>query len=162
MRVTKATVKDCKEILRLWKQFMDYCSHLDEFSSLGKESERTFYNHLLGSVCKPDSAIFVAKDSKMIVGYIKASKSFRSPVYETVEIGEISDIFVLPEYRKLGVGKLLVSRVEKWFENKGLDLFWVRVHSANELGNSFWKALKYRGYMIERVKRRNMDESQQP
>lgn len=154
MKVRRALKEDCERIVKeLWKPFMEYCSNLDEFSSLDREAETIFYNHLCTFVSDPNNVVFLAEDTPNIVGYVKATKTSRSPVYETRLVGEISDVFVKPEYRKSGIGYQLVEKAEEWFRENGLDLAWLKVHSGNELGKDFWERVGYKDYMVEKMKK---------
>lgn len=154
MNIRRALKKDCERIVNeLWKPFMEYCSSLDEFSNLDREAETIFYNHLCDFVSNQNNIVYIAEDPPAIIGYVKATKTSRSPVYETKLVGEISDVFVKPEYRKTGIGYQLIEKAEEWFRENGLELAWLKVHSGNELGRAFWERVGYKDYMIEKMKK---------
>jgi len=67
--------------------------------------------------------------------------------------GEISDLYVKPDYRNQGIGKSLVESVEEWFDEKGLDIVWLRSHFSTEQVILFWEELGYNSFAIERIKK---------
>ena len=154
MDIYRAKKKDCKGITdELWVPFMDYCSKLDDFSSLDVGAKNLFYSHLCDFVENKNNVVFVAKDSNKFIGFIKITKLSRPPVYAIKTIGEITDLFVLSEHRTNGIGRDLVQKAFDWFKSNELDLVWLRVHSPNLRGNSFWKKFGFEEYMVERIKR---------
>jgi len=153
MKIRQAARKDCERIVKeLWLPFIRYHSKLDKFSVLDKKVIKIFYNHLCNFVKDPNNVIFIAEEGPSIIGYIKATKTGRSPVYKIKVMGEISDICVLSSHRKKHVGLQLVRKAEQWFKKKGLKFVWLKVHSRNKLGNFFWEKLGYDDYMVEKMK----------
>lgn len=153
MNIRKALREDCERIVNeLWKPFIEHCCNY-EFSGLDRKAEIIFYNHLCDLVDDPNSIVYIAENPPIFIGYIKATKTKRPLVYETKFVGEISDLFVKPEFRKSGIGYQLVEKAEEWFKENDLDVIWLRVHSGNELGRAFWDKMGYRDYAIEKIKK---------
>jgi len=149
--IREATYEDCRRIIdELWKPFLNVCCEY-EFS-LDPEVEDLFFNHLQGIIKDDNSTIYVAEVTPHLVGYVTGTIRRNSPVYETKEIGEITDLYVKPEYRNQSIGKGLVESVEKWFCERGIDIIWLRTHFQNRRCNSFWEELGYNIFAIERIK----------
>ena len=60
--------------------------------------------------------------------------------------GNIYRLAVLPEYRKQGVGKLLVRVIEELLYELGAQLINVQVEKAQTEGLHFWEAMRETGY----------------
>ena len=73
---------------------------------------------------KDSEVMFLAFDGKKTVGFSHCSLR-----YDYVEgthggiIGYLEGIYVLPEYRKQGIAKTLVTICEKWAKDKGCSEF---------------------------------------
>lgn len=154
MEIRLARKEDCEKITKeLWVPFMEYCSKLDDFSEVEKRAEQIFYTHLRDFITHKENAILIAEENGKLIGYAKITKTKRPPVYKKKEMGEITDLFVLPEYRKKRVGLKLVKASENWFRKRNLKLAWIKVHATNELGTLFWEKNNYTNYMIEKIKK---------
>jgi len=60
-------------------------------------------------------------------------------MFISVRTGYIADLYVLPENRKQGAGKLLVARAMEWFKDKQVSLIQIRALSKNQAGVAFWE-----------------------
>jgi ribosomal protein S18 acetylase RimI-like enzyme len=54
------------------------------------------------------------------------------------KIGMINDMFILYDYRRRGVGKLLYDELKKWFAFKQLEYIELTVHVHNKIGQEAW------------------------
>ena len=55
-------------------------------------------------------SIFVATSHEKVIGFVAISKSYA--LYAQGEFGTITEFYVLPKYRSLGVGKMLLEKVK--------------------------------------------------
>jgi GNAT superfamily N-acetyltransferase len=151
--IRRALKEDCEKIVNdVWKPFIELCCKY-EFSGLDKKAEISFYHHLLDIVDNPDSVVYIAEYPPMFVGYVVARKRMNTPIYEVKFIGEITDLFVRPEYRERGIGEQLVEAAEDWLSESGLDFVWINIHIGNELGRTFWENREYKDYTIKKIKK---------
>jgi aminoglycoside 6'-N-acetyltransferase I len=58
--------------------------------------------------------VFIAEDNECVYGFIELSIHETAPGCLTQNIGFIEGWFVKPDYRRLGIGKMLVKAGEKW------------------------------------------------
>jgi ribosomal protein S18 acetylase RimI-like enzyme len=70
--------------------------------------------------------------------------------------GEIESIFVLPDYRGLGIGEELMQRSLHWMSEAGVEKIVVNVAAGNEQSFSFYKKFNFypRKTMLEQIKRK--------
>ncbi len=117
--IRKARHDDCERIIdELWKPFINLCCEY-EFSDLDPEAENMFSNYLQ-RIIKDDnnSIIYVAEVIPHLVGYVIGTIKRNPPVYEIKNIGEISDLYVKPDYRNQGIERSLVEAVESGLMKK--------------------------------------------
>lgn len=138
---------------------LDYASKLDnkELANLSK----IFYeeNCCNGMVCDDedyfkDKKIVVAKLNNKIIGYAYGSVEKQEKDKSYIKAGELSfyldEMYVLKQYRSLGVGKLLFDFIEKEAKEKGCKLILLNAVSKDYkkllkfyidlLGFEFWSA----------------------
>ncbi len=82
----------------------------------------------------PDTS-FVALDGEKFVGVVMAGHDGRR--------GFIYHSAVLPEYRKRGIGRMLVDKALEVLKQEGISKVGLLAFSANELGNQFWESMGF-------------------
>ncbi len=65
------------------------------------------------------------------------------------KVGYISQLYVRPDRRTGGVGRILVAELEKWFREKNVHSFELQVICGNALGIGFWERLGYRHELLQ-------------
>ena len=88
----------------------------------------------------PTSLILVAESGDEVVGFIHASN--HEPVYAP-PMKNILGLAVDPEYRKNGLGRMLVEAVENWARETGAAGIRVNSGANMDSGLRFYKALGY-------------------
>ncbi len=88
----------------------------------------------------PTSLILVAEAGDEVVGFIHASN--HEPVYAP-PMKNILGLAVDPEYRKNGLGRMLVEAVEDWARETGAAGIRVNSGANMDSGLRFYKALGY-------------------
>lgn len=153
MKIRKANTKDCDDLVNeLWKKLIKKHESMHQWFSLVDNASVMFREHLKSQINNEDGLVLVAEIEDELIGYTKAKIGERSPVHERSRIGEIDDIFVKEEYRRLNVGRRLVKKCHEWFKEKGIDLLSVDVLRVNGVGQSFWDSLGYTDYKVTKFK----------
>lgn len=92
-----------------------------------------------GVVCAYETFAFTANEDNKVVGVIKGHSA-----YNEVHIG---DLIVLEQYRGKRIGTKLLEAVEKYFENKGIEIITLSTYEFQ--ASEFYK--KY-GFEVEFVR----------
>lgn len=100
MQIRLAKESDYKELMNLYGLFLD---NRDRFTNLDNDS----FSRVLDN---PNNAIYVAEDSGKLIGF--ATLSVRNVIRYPKPIGELDELFVSEEYRKQGVAKQLMEKIE--------------------------------------------------
>jgi ribosomal protein S18 acetylase RimI-like enzyme len=118
-------IDDYAQLINLWKNTKGVgLSGSDD----SKKSIKSFLEK------NPDTC-FVAETSGEIIGTIMAGNDGRR--------GHIYHLTVKPEYRKNGIGKKLLEKIEKALKKEGIKKVFLLVFKTNKTGNAFWKKSGY-------------------
>jgi GNAT superfamily N-acetyltransferase len=91
-------------------------------------------------LARADDAVYVAEGESGVVGWVHAAEQ------ELLESGrrcEILGLVVDPAYRSQGVGRRLVTAVERWAANRELEQMTVRSNVARPESHPFYQRLGY-------------------
>ncbi len=120
-----------KEIhLQSWKEIIieslsSHSFYLNEFN----------FNRFWASIFQEDFFAFAAKNEDKFMGIIIAR------INETYfqKIIELDVLYVLPEFRKIGVAKSLINKIESLAKEKELDLVIRNVEKSNLIAQKLFK-----------------------
>ena len=126
INIEKMTIEDA---LKIEKKFEE---KFDDFWNI---------NILKSELINNNSLYFVAKKEDEIVGF--------SGITINVDFTEITNIVVKKDFRKLGIGKMLLEKIIKETKELGKDLMYLEVNENNENAINLYKK-----YAFEEVGRR--------
>ncbi|MGC9180611.1 MAG: GNAT family N-acetyltransferase [Vulcanisaeta sp.] len=87
--------------------------------------------------------ILVAEDMGKIVGVLKADireRLFYSPSIE----GAIVDFYVMPEYRRKGLGKMMLEKAIVMLRERGAQLITAEFPTQNQIAINFYNKMGFR------------------
>ncbi|MCQ2603701.1 MAG: GNAT family N-acetyltransferase [Spirochaetia bacterium] len=87
----------------------------------------------------PDTYYYLAEKNSEALGFI--SLQIRNILHHTSPIGEIVEMFVLPEYRDQGIGELLYWNMRDIAQEKGCKFFEVACNIVRNRALDFFKGL---------------------
>lgn len=141
MIIREALLKDIGLVEELGKRLNEYHLGLDEYYKLKPKIEpRKHYEKLIKS---KNSALIVAEENQRIVGFAAGNIHRRTPIFEVEMRGWITDVFVLEEYRRSGVGSILMEAMFSWFDRNDVLFVELAVDARNMVGIDFWEALGF-------------------
>ena len=85
--------------------------------------------------------VCVASDGKKLAGFC-CGQIFKSICY-SVSYAEITEIFILAEYRRQGIGRQLMMFMESEFKKSGIDNFQVFTGKSNTAAQAFYRSMGY-------------------
>jgi len=139
MDMISATDSEVPGMVEVWKEFMDFHSHIDPYFARTEEGSSKF-EEWLRSLMKSDNAlVLVAKEDGQVTAYSLSQICKRHPLFKEVDYGYIYDLAVKSEYRRRGIGKQMLKRILEWFESHHIDRIELMVLAKNQIGYSFWK-----------------------
>jgi len=91
---------------------------------------------------------FARKDD-LLVGFAHAALSMPPDYLLAGKTGVITHVFVIPEFRGLGIAGLLVRQLESWLREKNVRSIELQVLKGNLNGKSFWEKCGYSEELIQ-------------
>ena len=104
------------------------------------EVSRKYVENALES---PSSVVLVAVEGDKVVGVFKGDVEDRI-FYKPRYAGVIREFYVLPEYRRKGIGKRLMMEGIEHLRKKGAELILAAFPALNEIAVNFYKKMKFR------------------
>jgi len=104
------------------------------------EVSRKYVENALES---PSSVVLIAVEGDKIVGVFKGDVEDRI-FYKPRYAGVIREFYILPEYRRKGIGKRLMMEGIELLRKKGAELIMASFPALNEIAVNFYKKMNFR------------------
>ncbi|MGC8585656.1 MAG: GNAT family N-acetyltransferase [Thermoplasmata archaeon] len=143
IKIRKIEEKDVEQTKSLLIRLKRFNSEHDPLFNLSSDIENVVKNYIVDSLKRTDIDIFIAEYSGKIVGVIIASIYDRKFYVPEKEV-RIMDLYVLPEFRKKGLGRSLLEHVANYEKEKGCSILTVEFPSENLLAHKFYTSMGMR------------------
>jgi ribosomal protein S18 acetylase RimI-like enzyme len=147
VRVRRAKIGDLEPLLDLWEELVGTHARLDHRFQVSQNAREQFRPTLREWLCNPSMAIFVADAGQNVVGYLIARINDNPSLFVPQRYGHVSDICVMSNQRRGGVGRRLFSAARAWLRRKGVDVVQLGVASSNAAAQGFWRAMGFEDYV---------------
>lgn len=147
MQIAPIEEKHFPQIVRLWREFMEFHFDLDPHFTLSENSDEEYNKLMHDSIKKDTMKGFMAIERDEILGYCFCMIKELPLVFKYNKYGFIADMAVKAEHRRKGIGELLLNEALKWFEKKGMKRIELFVHNKNQMGVSFWEKHGFKEYL---------------
>ncbi len=142
--IRKGRIGDVERLVELWKELVDHHKNFDrgysEFVPDVEKIQAAFYARTIRS---RRSIMLVAEEDDIIIGFLFGSIASRPPVFKIQKHAFIGDLLVTKNFRRRGIGKILVDEFESWAKGKGVKFMTLAVYPENEAGMAFWKEMGF-------------------
>jgi GNAT superfamily N-acetyltransferase len=128
-------------LIDLWVMHAENEPDLLDKERIRNSNVKSYYQKSLENPEK--SCFFVAEEENEIYGFIKIDIKKIDSFFKNPKILYIDDLFVMPKYRRKGVAKLLLNRVENLAKEGGIKRIQARVYAFN---SNMHKLLVSQGY----------------
>ncbi|MCE7742055.1 MAG: GNAT family N-acetyltransferase [Candidatus Heimdallarchaeota archaeon] len=133
-----------KTIVDIWEEVINWHSSFDSDFALDKDGRSNFGFMVSKAIHDPTQTVYIAKKDNEIIGFVFGYVKKHSGFFKNRIIAHISDIAVVKQYRRTGVGTALMQKFEKGFAKQNdaneLSLY---VHSQNKEGVDFYNKLGF-------------------
>ncbi|MCE8032779.1 GNAT family N-acetyltransferase [Billgrantia tianxiuensis] len=136
---------DCEALRSLVLCLHETLRPFDADLAPGDEIIEGYFQELMAKVESTSGAVFVAEDGSELVGYVClwGYVSPDDPDERPDPFSFMAELFVRPESRHLGVGRLLVEQAERYAAQCGTYKVELKVLARNEQAIRFYEALGY-------------------
>lgn len=141
--IDAAGPEDLPEVLDLWAELMVLTSQYNRHYEMIETAKLLQESYLKAFFDSSTAAIFAARDRARIAGFANVYITKPAPVFKQNTLGVIENLYVLPEYRRRGLGRRIVERAHQYFSDFDTDEIYVNVIVANEASEKFWSAMGY-------------------
>ncbi len=150
------------EQARHWDQVRSCIVELQEFErgvepSLprGEDMADAYLTFLLDRCSKTAGRVLVAEVDHGVAGFVGvfARVAPEEPDEDQTPYAYISDLVVLPRYRRRGVARALLERAEALVRSSGARILRVGVLAKNEPAAKLYRAAGFSDYQLQLVKR---------
>lgn len=139
MQIRKAEASDYEQVMQLYNLFIGE----DKYSRHDNDS----FQKVLAS---ESNYIFVAEEEGKLIGF--ATCSMRYIIRYPHPVSQLDELFVLAEYRRHGLGKQLVEKVEQTAKENGCSLMYIESGYDRKEAHVFYEKVGYtnNGYYFKK------------
>ena len=131
IKANKEHISDVSVLFDLYRQFYECDADIELANQF--ISER---------INNDESVIFLAKENDKAVGFVQLYPSFCS--VEAVKIYILYDLYVEVDYRKSGVGELLMNKASDFAKHSGASRLDLLTAFSNKAGQHLYEKLGYK------------------
>jgi ribosomal protein S18 acetylase RimI-like enzyme len=140
------------------EDFQDYLIAIDPLQRLRRLPKygQSYTKRFINSVKNKEGKVFVAFKEKQLIGFIGGviEKQTKIDLLGCVpsKDGRILELFVSPAFRSKGIGKMLMSKMEDYFNKKQCTTIRLELLASNNLVHDFYKSMNYTDRTINMIK----------
>lgn len=152
MGIRKATIKDFERLKdikiksKIWER-----KYNKSLKPIDKVKKRYFY-YLKKDLIFKDRAIFIVIKNDKIIGMILGKIVNTLSIIKFKKRGYISNLYILPKYRRKGIAKKLVRELIEWFKSHNIKNLRLEVYSKNKPALNIYDKLGFKEYAIKMKK----------
>lgn len=137
---------------KLWIKLAQEMYELEHFTLPSESNANLWLDYLRSEIIERRGFLLGAFDETKLVGFAAASYARRFPMQVSERMGTINDLFVLPKYRRKGIGSKLVVDCLKKMESGDVDSVRINLVSGNESALALYQKVGFEVYRLS-VKR---------
>jgi len=141
--IRPARREDLDAITQLIVRLKRLNAEFDPLLEVVPEIVEVSHKYVENALESPSSVLLVAVDGDKVVGVFKGDVEDRI-FYKPRFAGVIREFYVLPEYRRKGIGKRLMMEGIELLRKKGAELIMASFPALNEIAVNFYKKMNFR------------------
>jgi ribosomal protein S18 acetylase RimI-like enzyme len=150
VEVREANSADTEDVIRLWKEMMDFHAPVDRRLTIGPGWRDYLSQATRRWLRDRDTALLVADAGGEVVGFavgrvVEVVLGLKASTH-----GHVAHLCTTGNWRRRGVGRLLFSALRSWFVRRGMSSIHAYVSHYSPVSQRFWRALGFEEY-VERL-----------
>ncbi len=146
MNIRKATLKDLETIRKLNQKLFKYGYKFDKTLDCNWPINNKKY--FKEAITKKDSLALVALVNNKIIGYFIGNTKKAEDYRKLKKIAEADDAYIIPEYRRRGIGNLLLKKFLVWAKKKGIKRARALIATQNKKSIAWHKKAGFKEYNL--------------
>ena len=138
--------EDLNEATNLVMRLKKFNSEHDPLFTVSEDLEKNVREYLESAIKLETRDVLVADKNKRIVGVIMGEIHSR-PFYQPSKELRVTEIYLLPEFRKGGLGKKMLDALIEKEKGKSCNIITVEFPSENLLAHKFYTSLGMRSIL---------------
>jgi ribosomal protein S18 acetylase RimI-like enzyme len=130
-------------------ELQDFERGLEPTLPKGEAMADRYLAHMLDRCAGAAGRMFVAEEDGAVVGFVGVLARVVPEPDETQAYAYVSDLVVLPAYRRRGIGRALLERAEAYARGEGARVLRVGVLAKNEAAARLYRSLGFGDYTIQ-------------
>jgi ribosomal protein S18 acetylase RimI-like enzyme len=139
IEIRRAKSRDMAFIVELWKRLSEEHAKLDERYSLRPEAEIVWARWAGQRLRDEASILLVAESGSDYVGYLVGHADEAQPIFRQRSFATITDLFVVPEFRRKGVASKLLEEALAFFRSRDLEHVRLNVLVRDDMARAFYE-----------------------
>ncbi len=140
-RIREAQLSDADRLVALWFALQEEHTASDDRFNLAPDAKQRFANEVLDQIHASVVRLAVAETDEALAGFISARHWLPDPIFDQRLEVYIESIYVMPAFRRSGIGSTLVSDVRRWAIEKGAVRLRLATIASNKRAISFWSSI---------------------
>lgn len=141
--IRRASEQDLNAIVSLLVRNKRLNEEFDPMLSVTDEIEDVARRYVSDALRDQNSLVLVCEEGGKVVGFLKADVIDRL-FYEPRREGVIREFYLLPEYRRRGLGRTMVERAFEELRSMGAGIITAEFPSQHKIAVSFYENLGFR------------------
>jgi predicted GNAT family acetyltransferase len=142
--IRKATPSDIGKLVQLRLLLQQHCEESNRMIwHMTEEGKTILKQRVQNELSTNNSHVLIAEMNGEIIGSAHGEITHRTD-YTPKTVGSISTVYVVREFRKRGVGALLVRQLCGVFKAEGVEDVTLRYIIGNKEAEAFWRKLTFK------------------
>ena len=136
-------------------ELQDFERNLEPALPEGQQIADAYLTFLLDRCAISSGKVFVLEVDNVVVGFVGVLTRVlpEEPDEDQAEFAYISDLVVLPSYRRQGLGRTLLQHAEAFARDRGAKVLRVGVLIRNRVARELYRKMGFTDYQVQLVKR---------
>ena len=164
IKIREYAKSDKKRIEELFVNFEDFLASVDNLKRLNRKRTliklqygKVYLNNVNKLISEHKGVFYVAESDNKIIGFViglvyKPSKIQKIEVKRSWIRGDIAELYIEKAYRKKGVGKILIKKVEEYLIKNKCEYINISVLAPNKSARMFYEKVGYYDRTLELIK----------
>jgi ribosomal protein S18 acetylase RimI-like enzyme len=147
VRLRDATSGDISRIVEAWGELARIHEQMNPGFTLSRSWRRAYGDYLFALLGRQDALVVLAESGEHLAGLAIGRIIMLPAFFKHRRRGYIQDVYTREAYRRLGVARQMVERIQRWLHEQGVRRVELTVAVPNARAQAFWESLGYQPYM---------------